>query len=157
MLLRNKKGAEFMTDWPFWLLYIIAVGVIASSLATISVVFIKKSASIPEGLEEATILPRFHGSEDCFAYKDDLGKVHPGKIDLKKFTQEKMQECFPQSDVKYAFHITLESRDANVGKAILKTDNWVESPQYKENVEKVLVLKEDKIYKANLIIKVKNV
>ena len=153
---RHKKGMEFMSNWIFWIFYIMAVGMTAAVIASMALYFVNENTSIPEGLEESTLIARIYSSGECFAHKDKAGKVHAGTIGFERFTQEQMDKCFPESRVKYAFYATLEVSDAESSANSVKTRNWVESPQFRESVEDVLVLKDNSIYRAKLKVKIKN-
>lgn len=146
-----------MSNWIFWIFYIIVVGVTIAVIASIQLYFVNDRVTIPKGLEESTLISRLYSSAECFAYKDKAGKVHAGTIDFGKFTQEQMDKCFPESKVKYAFYATLEVPDAEAIAKSVKTRNWVESPQFREDVEDVLALKDSKLYRAKLRVKVKYV
>jgi len=154
---RYKKGAEFMSNWIFWIFYIIAVGVTIAVIASIQLYFVNGRVTIPKGLEESTLISRLYSSGECFTYEDKAGKVHAGTIDFGKFTQEQMDKCFPESKVKYAFYATLEVSDADASAKSVKTRNWAESPQFREDAEDVLVLKDSKLYRAKLRVKIKDV
>lgn len=146
-----------MSNWIFWIFYIIAVGITIAVIASINLYFINDRVTIPKGLEESTLISRLYSSGECFAYKDKAGKVHAGTIDFGKFTQEQMDKCFPESKVKYAFYATLEVSDAEASAKSVKTRNWVESPQFREDIEDVLVLKDGELYRAKLRVKIKDV
>lgn len=154
---RHKKGAEFTSNWILWIFFIIAVGATTSAVASIQSHSINERVAIPKGLEESTLISRIYSSGECFAYKDKAGKVHIGTIDFEKFTQEQMDKCFPESKVKYAFYAILEVPDAEASAKSVKTRNWAESPQFREDAEDVLALKDDKLYRAKLRVKIKDV
>lgn len=154
---RHKKGAEFTSNWIFWISYIIVVGIIVVAIASIQLYFINDRVTIPKGLEESTLIPRLYSSGECFAYKDKAGKVHAGTINIEKFTQEQMDKCFPDSKVKYAFYAALEVSDLKASSNSVKTRNWAESPQFREDIEDVLVLKDGNLYRSKLRVKIKNV
>ncbi|MBI2134976.1 hypothetical protein HYU09_03220 [Candidatus Woesearchaeota archaeon] len=153
---RHKKGMEWTTNVIFWIFYIMAVGVTAAVIASMQLYFVNENAGIPEGFEESTLIARITSSGECFAYKDKAGKIHAGTIDFERFTQEQMDKCFPESRVKYSFYAALEVPDAESSANSVKTRNWVESPQFRESVEDVLVLKDSSIYQAKLRVKIKN-
>lgn len=145
-----------MSNWIFWIFYIIAVGVTIAVIVSIQSYFINDRVTIPKGLEESTLIPRLYSSGECFAYADKAGKVHVGTIDFGKLTIEQMDKCFPESRVKYAFYATVEVSDADVSTKSVKTRNWAESQQFNEDVEDVLALKDGKLYRAKLRVKIKD-
>lgn len=155
-ILRHKKGVEFTSNWIFWISFIIVFGATIAAIFSIILYFINDKATIPKGLEESTLISRIYSSGECFAYKDKAGKVHAGTIDFGKFTQEQMGKCFPESKVKYAFYATLEVHDAKASANSVKTRNWAESPQFREEIGDVLVLKDGNLYRSKLRVKIKD-
>jgi hypothetical protein len=111
-MLGFKKGTEVMSNWPFWIAYAIAVAIVGLVIVKLASAYVAEASKIPADLEDEILLaPRFYNSDDCFAYKDELGVVHTHVIDGGKFTQENMDKCFPRDDsenpVKYAFSLRL--------------------------------------------------
>jgi len=154
----KKANADIMGYILFLGLYIV---VLAFSLAFIlSVCFstVARIANIPDGVEDELILiPRFYNSEKCFAYKDDIGRVHTRVIDLDKFNQESMGTCFPKSDVKYDFSLSLDIPKVDLKLDPVNTSNWEGDLLTKKIIEHVLVLYNDVEYNAELEISIKNV
>lgn len=69
-------------------------------------------------VEGDILLSRLYYSNDCFAVKDT--RVHPGVIDYKQFTQEKLTNCLYGPifvEAKLAQHDTTISNDADAYKA----------------------------------------
>ncbi|MEK0338152.1 MAG: hypothetical protein QQN41_12030, partial [Nitrosopumilus sp.] len=100
----------------------------------------------------------------CFAYKDDFGRVHSRVIDSGKFNQGNMEECFPESDVKYAYSLSLEVLNFDDPPSVIlnlgpiNTFNWIEGGfAPKKITEDVFVLYNDVKYEGKLIIEIKNV
>jgi hypothetical protein len=147
-----------MSNWMIWMIFVIAVGVTSIAVASIGNYFVANAAKIPRGVEDEMILiPRFYNSENCFAYKDEVGRVHMHVIDLNKFKQENMQKCFLESDINYAFSLSLEVSEINLKLGPINTFNWVEGFTPKEIEERVIVLKDNLRYGAKLKIGIKNV
>lgn len=154
---RFKKSVEFASNWIFWIFYIIAVGITVAVIVTIANYFLNQAAEIPSGAEESTIIPRFYSLAECFAYQDAAGKVHQGTIDLEKFEQKNMNNCFPQQDSKFAFFMVIEPEVSGFDAKSVKTFNWVEGTASREIVDNVLVLSNGQKISAKLRIKIKNV
>lgn len=168
-----KKALEFITEWPFWILFIFFVGgggLLIFKMANTAVV---EASVIPPELEDEIILAsRFYNSEDCFAYEGlingvtGVSSVHQGVIDSNKFNSVVMGLCYPPSDVNYAFSLTLNAPDApeinpdaedphELGP--VNTYNWDQGYESKEITEDVLVLVDGVLYNAELTIGIKNV
>ena len=154
-----KKAQGVISNWPFWIMFGIAVAVVALILVNIANVNIADVSTVPEGLEdEIALIPRFYNSEDCFAYEDEMERVHMGVIDSSKFEENNMEKCFPRSSVNYAFSLSLEiTQPPTFNKGPIKTFNWEKGFAEKEIIEDVFVLHDDTKYQGELIIKIKNV
>ncbi len=154
-----KKAQGVISNWPFWIMFGIAVAVVALILVNIANVNIADVSTVPEGLEdEIVLISRFYNSEDCFAYEDEMERVHMGVIDSSKFEENNMEKCFPRSSVNYAFSLSLEiTQPLTFNKGPIKTFNWEKGFAEKEIIEDVFVLHDDTKYQGELIIKIKNV
>lgn len=160
----NKKS-EFESNFPFWMIYVVVIGIIITILVKIGNVTVAEASKIPKSLEDELILvSRFYNSGDCFAYVDDVSMVHAGIIDAAKFTQSNLNTCFPQSNIKYAFKLSLEAPLIGPGPVFtfgtvpVQTFNW-EFTRFitTETIEKVGVLYDNKLNEGILRIKIKNV
>ena len=160
-----KKGAEEVTArWPFWICFAIAVGAVVIIIVKIANVSVAEASRIPPYLEDELILAaRFYNSEKCFAYQDDVGRVYTHVIDASKFNQANMDKCFPESDVKYAFLLTLEKLPKvdpidTFGTSTIETFNYPSDGYVPKKItENVFVLHENEKYNGALIIEIKNV
>ena len=147
-----------MSNWPFWMVFIIMLGITTAVTFSMGNFFITQAVEIPKNVEEELILaPRFYNSEKCFAYIDGVGRVHTKVIDLDKFKQENMDKCYPESNVKYAFSLSLEAPEINLNVGPITTFNWIEGFVSKEVIEDVFVLYNGVKIKANLKVGIKNV
>lgn len=163
-ILNFKKGTEVVANWPFWILYAIAVGVVGLIIVKTANVSIEEASGIPKELEDELILAsRFYNSEKCFVYHDEVGRVHNKLIDESKFTQGNMDDCFPESDVEYAYSLLLRIPDLDEPPLYtsefgpINTFNYItEGYAQKEIIEDVFVMHENIKYEGNLIIKIKN-
>ena len=148
-----------MSNWPFWIAFTMAVAGVGLAIVKIANVNVEDAAKIPYGVEDELILAsRFYNSEDCFAYEDEMERVHMGVIDSSKFEENNMEKCFPRSSVNYAFSLSLEiTQPPTFNKGPIKTFNWEKGFAEKEIIEDVFVLHDDTKYQGELIIKIKNV
>lgn len=163
-IFRFKKSTEVIANWPFWIIYSLAAGIVAIIIVSLANASVEEAARIPQGLEDLVLASRFYNSEGCFAYKDDVGRVHAKVIDISKFTQENMDKCFPSSDTKHAFSLSLfkflpegiPSPPEPIGP--INTFNWGKGDfETKRINEHVLVFSGGSINKGNLMIEIKNV
>jgi hypothetical protein len=158
-IFNHKKSQGVLSNWPFWICFIIAVGIVSLVIVAIANVNVRKLSKIPEDVEdEISLMPRFYSSENCFAYEDDLGRVHMRVIDITKFEQVRMIRCFPRSSVDYAFSLALDvPQHTESNRGPITTFNWEGSSAGKEVREDVLVLQKGVRYEGELIIRIKNV
>lgn len=155
-MFKSKKGTEIIADLPFLIAFVFILGITSSVFYVVIFQRISEAAEIQEDVEELILASRFHSSENCFAYEDEAGKIHDKTIDLSKFNQEQMIKCFPESNVAYAFSLSLELSDFDIEP--IKTLNWVGTYSTKEIIEIVKVIDGNKeIPLVDLRIKIKNV
>ena len=162
-IFKSKKATEVVTDWGPWMFFVIAVGIIGIFIVKIADINIAEGARIPPDIEQELILAaRFYNSDDCFAYVDDVGRVHPGVIDESKFTQETLDRCFPPSDVKYSYSLLLnlepfDSEYTEGTRSSLTTFNWGPGFVKKVVLEDIFVIFNDEKLPGKLRINIKNV
>ena len=159
MKIHYKKSQEVISNWPFWIAFTIAVAGVGLVIVKTANVNVEDAAKIHYGVEDELILAsRFYNSEDCFAYEDEMERVHMGVIDSSKFQENNMETCFSRSNVNYAFSLSLEiTQPHTFNKGPIKTFNWEKGFAEKEIIEDVFVLHDDTKYQGKLIIKIKNV
>ena len=92
----NKKG-QFQTSHELiiWIPRIIMLVIVVGTVFFLITLPVKQSFDIDK-LQQTILRQRFIYSENCLAYKDD--KVSPGIIDLKKFNQNNLENCFQAND-----------------------------------------------------------
>ena len=157
-MIRSKKAVEVMSNWPFWMLYAIAVGFTSVALVNIANIFVAGSSEIPSGVEDELLLAqRFYNSGDCFAYTDGAGNVYAGVIDSDKFKQENIGKCFPYSNVNYAFSLSLQSAETDLDLGPISTSNWFEEFGAKKLVQEVIIMHNGVKYSGELEINIQNV
>ena len=166
MKIHYKKSQEAMSNWPFWIVFTMAVAGVGLAIVKISNVNVEDAAKIPYGVEDELILAsRFYNSEDCFAYEDEVGRVYSQSIDVSKFTQENMDLglCFSRSRIKYAFSLSLKVIDFSNPPLVsselgpINTFGWTGESASKAIIEDVLVFQGGSKHKGKLTIAVKNV
>jgi hypothetical protein len=160
----HKKSQGALSNYPFWICFTIAIGIVSLIIVKIANVGVDEASRIPKDVEDKiSLIPRFYSSGDCFAYTDDVGRVHARVIDANEFENVNMGNCFQRSDVRYAFSISLEVLGV-VNKGPINTFNWEGGPASKEIKEDVIVFDrimvggelEDKLYQGKLIIGIKD-
>ena len=122
--MKNKKANEnFGIDSVFF--YIItgvAIGFVAIFFVISMSKYSSTQATIPSGIEKDFLIERFLKSEKCFVSSKFFGARNI--IDVSKFTQESIDNCYPYSKEKIpAFQLQLISGDLMFDKRI-KTFNW---------------------------------
>ena len=161
----HKKSQEILSNWPFWIFFLIAIGMVSLVIVKVANVSVDEASKIPKDIEDKiNLISRFYSSEDCFAYKDDTGRVHMRVIDASEFGNVNMEKCFPRSNVDYAFSFSLSYPDPvitslnQVKLGPSHTSNWVGGYATEEVIENVIVLTDDDTkYPGKLIIGIKNV
>ena len=163
MKIHYKKSQEAMSNWPFWIAFTMAVAGVGLAIVKIANVNVEDAAKIPYGVEDELILAsRFYNSEDCFAYEDEVGRVYSKSVDVSKFRQDNMEECFSRSRIKYAFSLSLKVFDFSDPPVIselgpIHTFGWTGERASKVIIEDVLVFQGGIKYKGKLTIAIKNV
>ena len=160
----HKKSQGALSNYPFWICFTIAIGIVSLIIVKIANVGVDEASRIPKDVEDKiSLIPRFYSSGDCFAYTDDVGRVHARVIDANEFENVNMGNCFQRSDVRYAFSISLEVLGV-VNKGPINTFNWEGGPASNPVIEDVIVFDrimvggelEDKLYQGKLIIGIKD-
>ena len=162
-IIASKKSQEEISSWPFWMLFVAAVGAMVLVIVKIGNVNVAEASRIPAGLEDEVLLPsRFYNSGDCFAYVDDVGRVSAKIIDQKKFTKDNLDKCYPATSSNYAFELLLEPPFV-IGPPVfptsqIKTFNWVPGKFENSRIEKeVMIFFSNKFYRGTLTIRIQNV
>jgi hypothetical protein len=159
-ILHHKNAVEAISDVPFWMFFVFAVGITSIVLVYMGNSFVEKAAEIPITMEdELTLSSRFYNSQNCFAYTDNSGAVYLTVIDFNRFNQETMAKCFMESNVKYAFSLSLEiPKLKDFESPQISTFNWEEDYLATKKIgQDVLILYNNAIHKGRLIISIKNV
>lgn len=98
----------------------------------------------PESFSENLDIARFVYSPNCFALKDVMTeRVYPLHIDLAKFTDQRLEECYNNTEKKY--RLTLEY-DGKV--KTIQNKNFIESKNTR--IKKVYVDNKLALLKINI-------
>ncbi len=113
-----------------------------------------KIAVIQPGLEDYLLMQRFLLSPNCFVYQDDSGRAHPWTIDIEKFNQNSLNQCYDAENTKAkAFRLTISY---GTFKSTLITKNW-EGFIKKAETKHVYVNDKGQIKQGELFIEVQDV
>ncbi len=98
----NKKGVsafDLAGKSVYWTISVVVLtGVILAFIGMLAS-YSADLRKVPEGLEVELISLRFTNSPDCFTYQDEKnGRIYPLVIDLSKFTQKRMGNCYATSE-----------------------------------------------------------
>ena len=110
---RSKRGTEVISNWPFWIMFAMAVGAVVIIIVKIGNVNVAEAAKILPDLEELILVSRFYNSEKCLAYQDDIGRVYTHVLDVTKFNDAQMEKCFPEPEggrYTHSFSLTAEQK-----------------------------------------------
>ena len=119
----------------FWMIAGIAISVMVVFFAFIVGGYKSKLAAVPAEVKAEFISLRFTNIAECFAYTDVV--VHPGIVDMDKFTPEQMLKCYKtESERGYRdFNFRLELN----GK-VVTTNNYFKVDHFK--IERKVLVKE---------------
>jgi hypothetical protein len=128
----TKKGQfDVARKSIYWMLAGITVTVAVLAFAMILSSYQSKSLQIPPHLRAELVSLRFLNTPECFTYQDPSGRVFPGMIDLDKFTQERLNQCYQTSAANgkkdYNFGISLKGYDLvqeDGSEQLLMTNNY---------------------------------
>ncbi len=96
----DKKGISSFAlagKSVYWTIAIIVLTVVVLAYVGIMTGYVAKVRATPELLRAEVTSARFVNSADCFTYSAN-GRTYPGVIDLRLFTQERMDKCYNTKD-----------------------------------------------------------
>ena len=151
----NKKGEGNDANIPAVMLYYMMASIILVMIifgfASIVSNWQIQAAHYPDEIKAEAIAMRFTQNPDCFAFEQEKsGKVYSGIIDLSKFNQKRMDECYftgENGKEHFQFELYLEEYDKKVlsdHKYVNIIDNTIK--------KKVLVYDEGKLIPSTLFI-----
>jgi len=163
-IFNSKKSTEVVSNWPFWMIFVVAIGFMVIIIIRIGNISVAEASRIPHSLEDEVLLAsRFYNLGECFAYVDESGRVHSKTIDQKKFTKETLDSCYAPSNAIYAFQLVLEPPFVEIGPPVfpasqIQTYNWIPGKFENTRIEdNVMVVFNDNNYNGKLTIKIQNV
>jgi len=96
----NRKAQVFEATRKtiYWMIAGIVITGVLMAFAYTLASYKNKLTQVPPELQVELIALRFTNNPDCFALQDNISKkVYPGIIDLDKFTDERLMDCYPLS------------------------------------------------------------
>src|SRR3989344_1451178 len=100
---------EITQSWIVWIPTIIAFFVVISLVVVIISIGANRNVDIDK-IQQSILRQRFLYNEDCLAYRQD--RVYSGIIDLVKFDEKRLQDCFNPND-KIGVQLTLRTNNYN--------------------------------------------
>ncbi len=163
-IFNSKKSTEVVSNWPFWMIFVVAIGFMIIIIVKTGNVSVAEASRIPPSLEDEVLLAsRFYNLGECFAYVDESGRVHSKIIDQEKFTKETLDSCYAPSNANYAFQLVLEPPFVEIGPKVfplsqIQTYNWISGKFENTRIEdNVMVIFNNNNYEGKLTIKIQNV
>ena len=91
----NSKGALGIRYSIYWTIAVIVLTIVTFALALMISNYTSQLTKQPVELRSMMIAERFGNIEECFAYTNpDSIKIKENSIDLNKFKQENMDDCY---------------------------------------------------------------
>jgi hypothetical protein len=146
----NKK-AQFDTARKtiYWMIAGLIISIVVIAFAMVIGTYKNKLTQIPSEVKAEFITLRFVNTPGCFAYNISQ-RVLPGTIDLDKFNEETLYNCYRTGDAEgiktFNFRLQLES----TGQEIM-TDKYFHMDDF-TIFKEVLVKKQNGLSKDRLII-----
>ena len=94
-MLNKKAQFDVARKTIYWMLAGIMITVVVFAFAMIIGSYKGSLTNVPANLRSELISLRFANVPECFAYQDNASNVvFPGIIDLKKFNEATLKECY---------------------------------------------------------------
>jgi len=92
----NKKAQfDVARKSIYWMLAGVVITMAVFAFAIILSSYQQKVTQVPPQLRAEVISLRFVNTPECFTYQDPVtGRIFPGVIDVTKFTQARMDQCY---------------------------------------------------------------
>jgi hypothetical protein len=111
MLRMNKKGQfDVARKTIFWMMISVVIIMVVFGFAIIYSSYKDKINSVDPAVKTEIGLSRILYSTDCLAYQDEKGVYHRGVIDLKKFNNETLKECYFKDTEKTQVRLVLDNQ-----------------------------------------------
>ena len=158
MRLHKKSQGGPSGDWPvFIIILLFVVPVIIFLFIAIINSTVSYKARVPYDQVEYILVNKFLSSGECFAYYDRTsGDFVSLSVDLKKFNDEQIKECYPAPLDYYALRFSIIDGD-NTHE--LNTVNWQDTRGAQKRLKPQLITlyKEGKKTNTQIIIEIQNV
>ena len=115
---------ELAENWIIWIPTIIAFFIVIALVVAIISIAVNKDVDI-ETLQQPILRQRFVYNENCLAYKK--GRVYPGIVDLAKFDEQRLQNCFNPNDkigVQLVLRTDYYNKKANINPILTDKFNF---------------------------------
>ncbi|MBI4983558.1 hypothetical protein HZC32_02840 [Candidatus Woesearchaeota archaeon] len=118
----NRKGEEAFDPARktiYWMIAGVMIVLVVLAFSGTLVGYKNKLTYYPPKLKAELISSRFANIPECFAYQDKIsGRVYPGVIDLNKFTNATLYDCYHTGQEKgyedYNFRLKLYNKSTEV-------------------------------------------
>ena len=152
--MKNKKAQSGIIMRKTWYILIISV-LLAVLFLYLTWSFFKYDTHltrISPQIESTILSSRFINSPNCFAYQDPITeRVYPGLIDLDRFNNKIIQECYYSNTTKhYQFQLKLtdlKSKDTQT----IQTKEWYNVPSF-TLTQPVQIKKQNEVLNGQLLI-----
>lgn len=93
--MNHKAQFDLARKTIYWMIAGVIITAVVFSFAVVIAQYKNNLTKIPPELDAELIALRFTNLPECFAYLDsETNSLHPGVIDLAKFTNEQMLKCY---------------------------------------------------------------
>lgn len=113
----------------YWMIASFIIAVLMIAFVIIIIGYQGRLLAVPGEMKAQFITLRFVTNPDCFAYEDAHGRVFPYSIDLSKFTQEQMENCY-RPDLEKGFNTLNFKVTIDDGGKSLRTNNYYNVDQF---------------------------
>ena len=123
-MMKNKKAERTASEMLETTVMIIALTFVVFILVYMVWNDGREKYEIPDNFQENILISRLINTADCFAYVDELFRIHPGTIDISKMENERFEKCVNLDATGFAIRLKLYSVDSNFDKVEIYTDNY---------------------------------
>lgn len=150
----NKKGDfSIGSKWPFWIAFTFIIALLFVGFGCTTAIYKNKLVSVPAELRVELLTLRFTNNPDCFAYVDEVsGRVLSGVVDIRKFTEENLNNCYRTDQKKGIKDFNFRLRLEQGGEEIITNKYFYHDKDELTILKEVLVKKDNHFTKDNLII-----
>ncbi len=144
-------------DFIWALIFTVVLGFVAMFMVLFFAKTGSEQAQIPENVDINVLIQRFQKSPLCFAYNRD-NIIQKGVIDIDKFNDYYLNDCYAADDKQPAFRIILNSPTLSSPEPI-KTSNWNPNRGFERRTSQypITIYSGGKLYDGDMIIEIQNV